>query len=71
MSKNNDVWIKIYCDLMIDKHDFEKEPFYINANQIKDCVKDFAKTSQKEVRILCKQDSREARPQIFIYIGLR
>ncbi|MGX2985200.1 type II restriction enzyme [Helicobacter sp. 23-1048] len=66
MSKNNESWAKIYDDLGIAKHDFNNAPFPINAEQIKRCVKDFAKTSQKEVRVLCKQDSREDRPQIFI-----
>lgn len=66
MSKNNESWQKIYKDLKIDKHDFKSKPFFINAEEIKDCVKDFKQTSQREVRILCKQDSREDRPQIFI-----
>lgn len=66
MSKNNQSWQKIFDDLNITKHDFSKNPFAINAEQIKICVKDFAKTSQKEVRVLCKQDSRDERPQIFI-----
>lgn len=66
MSKNNRSWEKIYNDLQIKKHDFNKSPFIIKANQIKNCVKDFDKTSEKEVRVLCKQDSREERPDIFI-----
>lgn len=66
MSKNNVSWEKIYNDLQIKNHDFNKYPFIITAEQIKVCVKDFNKTSEKEVRVLCKQDSREERPQIFI-----
>lgn len=66
MSKNSKSWEKIYNDLRIKNHDFNKSPFTINANQIKVCVKDFDKTSEKEVRVLCKQDSREERPDIFI-----
>ncbi|WP_197456876.1 type II restriction enzyme [Helicobacter himalayensis] len=66
MSKNNESWQKIYDDLKMYQHDFNKEPFLLKAGQIKKCVKDFHKVSQKEVRILCKQDSREDRPQIFI-----
>ncbi|MWV62690.1 hypothetical protein DCO58_02815 [Helicobacter saguini] len=66
MSKNNQSWQKIYEDLKIYKHNFNAAPFYINTNMIKPCVKDFSKTSQKEVRILCKQDSKEDRPNIFI-----
>ncbi|WP_416829809.1 type II restriction enzyme, partial [Helicobacter ganmani] len=66
MSKNSASWEKIFTDLDILKHDFNNAPFVISAEQIKQCVKDFSKTSQKEVRILCKQDSKEERPQIFI-----
>ncbi len=66
MSKNSESWAKIYDDLGIAKHDFSKAPFPINAEQIKRCTKDFSETSQKEVRVLCKQDSREDRPQVFI-----
>jgi hypothetical protein len=33
---------------------------------IKQATKHFTKTNEREVRILCKQDSREDRPQIFI-----
>lgn len=62
MSKNNQSWEKIYKDLNIKNHDFSKSPFFITASQIKECVRDFSKTSQKEVRILCKQDSKEERP---------
>ena len=66
MSKNSESWAKIYDDLGIATHDFSNAPFPINAEQIKRCTKDFNKTSQKEVRVICKQDSREDRPQIFI-----
>lgn len=65
MSKNNKSWEKIYNDLMIKNHNFNNSPFIITANQIKVCVKDFDKTSQKEVRVLCKQDSRDERSDIF------
>lgn len=66
MSKNNESWQKIYDTLKMKEHNFNKEPFLLSAEQIKQCVKNFSKTSQKEVRILCKQDSREDRPQVFI-----
>lgn len=46
MSKNNKSWEKIYNDLMIKNHNFNNSPFIITA-QIKVCVKDFDKTSQK------------------------
>jgi hypothetical protein len=46
------------------KHNFTS-PFYITAEQIKQATTQFEMTNQREVRILCKQDSREDRPKIF------
>jgi len=59
-------WEKIFGDYKIYKHDFDKEPFYITATQIKRACQDFKETGEKEVRILCKQDRREDRPKVFI-----
>ncbi len=59
-------WKKIFDDYKIYKHDFNKEPFYITATQIKRACQDFKETGEKEVRILCKQDQREDRPKVFI-----
>ena len=59
-------WAKIFEDYKIDSHDFEKSPFDISGEQIKKSCQDFKKTGEKEVRILCKQDSRENRPDVFI-----
>ncbi len=47
-----------------------KCPFPISAQQIKDATKHFSKTGMREVRILCKQDCREARPSVFKDAGL-
>lgn len=58
-------WRKIFVDYAIDKHDFSKSPFILNAEQIKKSCHNFTQTHQKEARILCKQDSRKDRPQIF------
>lgn len=58
-------WHKIFKDYNIDRHDFSVSPFVINSKQIKESCQNFTKTNEKEVRILCKQDSREDRPQIF------
>ena len=44
------------------EHNFEIEPFLLTAQQIKDATKHFVVTGQREVRILCKQDTRESRP---------
>lgn len=63
---NNVSWAKIFSDYKILDHNFDLEPFQINAKQIKTSCQEFKKTAEKEVRILCKQDSRNDRPQIFI-----
>lgn len=58
-------WRKIFKDHRIDKHDFSQSPFVITNRQIKESCQDFTTTGSKEVRILCKQDSREDRPEVF------
>ncbi len=63
---NNEPWKAIFEKNNIDKHDFNKSPFIITAEQIKISTAHFKKTNEKEVRILCKQDSREDRPSIFV-----
>ncbi len=63
---NNASWSKIFKDYGILKHDFSKSPFDLSAEQIKTSCQKFTSVAQKEVRILCKQDSRRDRPQVFI-----
>ncbi len=63
-------WEKIFKDYTILKHDFDRSPFFISADQIKKSCQEFKKTAQKEVRLLCKQDRREDRPDIFKEYGL-
>ncbi len=63
---NSKSWNKIFDDYEILKHDFDKSPFSLSATQIKRACQRFKETGEKEVRILCKQDSREDRPDIFI-----
>lgn len=58
-------WDAIFTRYNIENHDFST-PFYISAEQIKQATAHFKKTNEKEVRILCKQDSREDRPDIFV-----
>ena len=58
-------WGKIFEDYNIYAHNFDEEPFHITAAQIKKACQDFTETGEKEVRILCKQDTRENRPQVF------
>lgn len=63
-------WEKIFKDYKIEEHNFEEAPFLITAPQIKKACQDFKETGEKEVRILCKQDTRESRPEIFRKHGL-
>jgi hypothetical protein len=67
---NGRSWKKIFEDYSILEHDFTKGPFYLAANQIKKSVQRFKKTSEKEVRILCKMDSREQLPDVMSANGL-
>ena len=61
----DDSWAKIFADYNIARHDFTSAPFFLTSQQIKRACQDFTKTGEKEVRILCKQDTRESRPQVF------
>ena len=63
-------WKMIWDDKELDNHDFSKSPVIITAKEIKTSCQKFKKTSDKEVRILCKQNKREDRPQIFKDNGL-
>jgi hypothetical protein len=63
---NNKPWQSIFDTYKIDDHDFSKSPFTLTAEQIKKATAHFETTSEKEVRILCKQDTRESRPKVFI-----
>lgn len=63
-------WAEIFRRHKIDAHDFSKAPFCISAAMIKEACQHFTKTSEKEVRILCKQDTRESRPAVFADKGI-
>lgn len=67
---NNISWEKIVNDYHILNYDFSKSYFPLTAEQIKVSCQNFKKTAEKEVRILCKQDTRESRPDIFIQNNL-
>ncbi|MFA7285724.1 MAG: hypothetical protein WC011_02660 [Candidatus Paceibacterota bacterium] len=67
---NNNSWKKIFDDYKILKHDFSKAPFYLSAKDIKKSVQDFKGTTEKEVRILCKMDTRESVPEVMRERGL-
>ncbi len=67
----NDVsWQRIFEETGMAQHDFDSAPFILTAQQIKRACQNFEDTSEKEVRILCKQDTRESRPQVFKDKGL-
>ncbi len=66
----NNSWKTIFDTYKINDHDFNKTPFIISAKMIKDATAHFQKTGEKEVRILCYQDSQKHRPQIFVDKGL-
>lgn len=61
---SNSSWNKIFEDYKILEHDFSKSPFYLSAKDIKKSVQDFKNTAEKEVRILCKMDTRESLPEV-------
>lgn len=61
---NSKSWEKIFRDYLILKHNFNKSHFILTAEMIKKSCQDFKKTTEKEVRILCKQDHREDVPEI-------
>lgn len=62
---NSKSWEKIFSDYKILDHNFNKSPFPLSALQIKRACQRFKETGEKEVRILCKQDTKEQRPEIF------
>lgn len=66
---NNNSWAKIFKDNKILQHDF-KTPFYLSAKDIKKSVQDFKGIAEKEVRILCKMDTRESVPEVMKENGL-
>ena len=63
---NNESWAKIFSDYNILEHNFNESPFELSAQNIKTSCQNFTEVNQKEVRVLCKQDTRADRPQIFI-----
>lgn len=62
---NSKSWEKICLDYNVLEHDFNTIPFFLSATQIKKSCQSFKTTGEKEVRILCKQDTRESRPDVF------
>ena len=67
---NSKSWAKIFRDYNVGEHNFDEAPFIITAQMIKRACQRFRETNQKEVRILCKQDTRNSRPKVFKDEGL-
>lgn len=67
---NNNSWEKIFKDYNIEAHDFSKSAFFLSASDIKKSVQDYKNTAEKEVRILCKMDTRESVPDVMKKLGL-
>jgi len=62
---SQEAWKKIFETHDVMAHDFSASPFFISAQEIKEATRSFVKTRNREPRILCKQDTRESRPEIF------
>ncbi len=69
-SGNSPSWQAIFDRYEIANHDFDVAPFPIVGRQINQACQHFTRPSDKEVRILCEQDTRESRPQVFRDRGL-
>lgn len=72
ISTKSDSWAEIFKRLGADKHDFNKEPFEITADDIKGITSTFGikHNSLTEPRCLCKQDNRNELPDVFKEKGL-
>ena len=64
MTKFEDGWAQLEAGLKLRQYDFDNKPLLVDAVRIKEL------TNNKEPRLLCSQDSREGRPQIFQELGL-
>ncbi|MCZ6675723.1 MAG: hypothetical protein O7E52_00580 [Candidatus Poribacteria bacterium] len=62
-------WEKIFSDYFTT-HDFDNQPAQLTAAMIKESTRHFTKTSDREVRILVKIDTREGLPEIMRDRGL-
>jgi hypothetical protein len=63
---NHEPWLSIFEKYKINSHNFSKSPFILTNEQIKKATAHFTTTAEREVRILCKQDTRESRPHVFV-----
>lgn len=66
---SNKAWDQIFKTYCKD-HDFDKKPFAISADNIKDATRKYRETKDREVRILAKIDRREDLPNAMKKRGL-
>lgn len=69
-SGNSRSWKAIFDHAAVHDHDFEKAPYHLSAVQIREACQHFERIAEKEVRVLCKLGTREARPDVFRERGL-
>jgi len=62
----NQYWDLIVKECGIDKHDFKKEPFYINVDVIRKIINKIGTPGQRKSSILYKQTCCENRPDFFV-----
>ena len=65
----NRAWEAIFDYHHISKHNFDNEPYLLSADDIKEATQPFKATGEREPRILCKQDTRESRPDLLRHWG--
>ena len=63
-------WSAIFSRFDIDQHNFDIAPFPISAKQINSACQYSSLPREINARMLCKQDTRESRPEIFQELGL-
>ena len=59
-------WTAIFEYFNVYSHNFNDEPFYLTAKQLNEATKQFVRPGDREARIICKQDHRKDRPQLFV-----
>ena len=63
-------WNAIFGRFNIDRYNFDTAPFPISAKQINSACQHLSLPKKVNARMLCKQDARESRPEIFQERGL-
>ena len=63
-------WNAVFGRFDIGKHNFDIAPFPISAKQINSACRHLSLPKEINARMLCKQDTRESRPEIFQELGL-